>query len=112
MVDSNGDVNSPKLFDRYGLSLEGPITDIENRLKTFVASGSQGWLYATVDFGGVPNGHTINLSNVRVDSSGKVGFDVIGTSDLDWDRNYGINSNNLLKNYYKLSQLYIVTRKK
>ncbi|MFA6506911.1 MAG: hypothetical protein WCT14_12455 [Treponemataceae bacterium] len=109
-INSNGDLNDTVFFQKYNLSLEGPITNIEERLKTFVADGNQGWLYATVPFG--EGTHTINLKNVKIDAAGKISFDKQGTSKSDWDRNFGVYSNSNKPNYYQLSQLYIVTRKK
>jgi hypothetical protein len=107
--NKEGDFDDINVFSRNGLSLEGPIDSIEARLKTFVADGSQGWLYATVPFG---NGtHTINLKNVTIDAAGKISFDPQGTSKSDRQRSFGVYSSKT-PSYYQLSQLYIVTRNK
>jgi len=104
-----GDFNDRSVFDKNGLDLEGPITSIEERLKSYVADGSQGWLYATVLFG--DGTHTINLKNVILDAAGRISFEKQGTSKNDRNREFGVYNSNK-PDYYQLYQLYIVRRKK
>jgi hypothetical protein len=110
-INNEGDLNDTKVFADHNLSLAGPFNNAETALKNYVAGGSQGWVYATVPYG---NGtHTININDITIGADGKVNFNPQGTSSSDGSRNFGVYDNaNGLPRYFKLSQVYVVTKVK